>query len=56
MTLVVVYGYEFIFKYTMSNAVSCLLSVILGIIVYMTSIMCMRVFDVEDVKSRFSKK
>ena len=56
MTLVVVYGYEFIFKYTMSNAASCLLSVILGIIVYMTSIMCMRVFDVEDVKSRFSKK
>ncbi len=56
MTLAVLFSYKVILNYTMSNGVSCLLSVFLGIIIYMASIICMRVFDVEEVKSRFSKK
>lgn len=56
MTAAVLFSYKMILNYTMSNGVSCLLSVFLGIIVYMASIICMRVFYVEEVKSRFYKK
>ncbi|WP_024614193.1 polysaccharide biosynthesis protein [Clostridium sp. Ade.TY] len=56
MAIVVLISYKKIIIYTMSNGVSCLISVFLGIIIYMALIVVMKVFDVNEVKSRIYKK
>lgn len=56
MIIIVLFSYRIILNYTMSNGLSCLLSIILGAIIYITSIIYMNVFDIKDVRSRLAKK
>lgn len=56
MVGVVLISYEKLLSYTMSNGLSCLLSVFLGIIIYIASIAVTKVFDINEVKNRFYKK
>jgi stage V sporulation protein B len=39
-----------------NNSISCLLSVFMGIIIYIISILLFKVFDVNDVKNRLVRK
>lgn len=56
MMLFVLTSYNIIYKNTISNGVSCLLSIVLGMIVYITLIAVFKVFNVEDIKSRFKRR
>ncbi|MGL5151979.1 MAG: putative polysaccharide biosynthesis protein [Clostridium sp.] len=56
MTIVVVYGYNFLYGHTNSNGFSCLVSIFCGALVYGIMIMLLRVFKIEDIKQRLIKK
>lgn len=53
MMLFVLISYNIIYKNTISNSISCLSSIFLGIIIYIILIIIFKVFNVEDIKSRF---
>ncbi|WP_315070322.1 polysaccharide biosynthesis protein [uncultured Clostridium sp.] len=53
MMIFVLISYNIIYKKTISNGVSCLLSIFLGMIIYVILIIIFRVFSMEDIKSRF---
>ncbi|MBW6411145.1 putative polysaccharide biosynthesis protein [Clostridium weizhouense] len=55
MMLLVLMSYNYIYKSTTSNGVSCLVSIFLGIIVYIILIMLFKVFKIEEIKSRFRR-
>ena len=50
MSVVVLFVYEFMMKKIANNSISCLLSVFMGIIIYIISILLFKVFDVNDVR------
>ena len=56
MSVVVLFVYEFMMKKIANNSISCLLSVFMGIIIYIISILLFNVFDVNDVKNRLVRK
>ncbi|MGL4572939.1 MAG: putative polysaccharide biosynthesis protein [Clostridium sp.] len=56
MIVVVIFSYVNILRYTASNGIACLVSVFLGIIIYMLAIIFMRVFSAQDVMNRISRK
>jgi len=56
MILFVIISYNIIYKNTTSNGISCLTSIVLGMIVYIILIMVFKVFDVEEIKSRIRKR
>ncbi|MGL5478290.1 MAG: putative polysaccharide biosynthesis protein [Clostridium sp.] len=56
MGVSVIYSYNSIFEKTTSVAISCLISVFLGIIIYIIWILCARVFDMDDLKRRVPKR
>ena len=56
MSVVVLFVYEFMMKKIANNSISCLLSVFMGIIIYIISILLFKVFDVNDVKNRLVRK
>ncbi|WP_297633801.1 polysaccharide biosynthesis protein [uncultured Clostridium sp.] len=52
----VVFGsYKFLFLILGNSSISCLISIFLGIIIYITLIMLMKVFKVEDIMDRIPK-
>lgn len=53
MMLCVLISYNIIYKSTISNGISCLTSIFLGMIVYMILILLFKVFNVDDIKNRF---
>lgn len=53
MMIFVLISYNIIYKRTISNGLSCLMSIFLGIIVYVTLIILFKVFSVKEIKSRF---
>lgn len=55
MGIVVFISYKFLFLAIGSSSISCLISVFLGIIVYITLIMLMKVFKVEEIMDRIPK-
>ncbi|MFW2491194.1 putative polysaccharide biosynthesis protein [Clostridium chromiireducens] len=56
MMLFVLFSYNIIYKNTISNGLSCLTSILLGIIVYITLIIVFKVFDMEEIKSRLKRR
>ena len=56
MILVVILTYNFLYRNTLSNSISCLLSISLGAIIYGIGIFALRVFSVDDVRNRIRKK
>ena len=55
MMIVVVILYGNFYKATDSNAFSCLVSIGVGAIIYLTSIFVLRVFSIDELKNRFRK-
>ena len=56
MMLFVLISYNIIYKNTTSNGISCLISIFLGMIIYMLLIIVFKVFNVEEIKSRIRKR
>ena len=56
MMLFVLISYNIIYKNTTSNGISCLISIFLGMIIYMILIIVFKVFNVEEIKSRIRKR
>ena len=56
MGLVVKFSYEFLMISTNSNSISCLLSIFVGIIIYMMAIIILKVFKIEEIKENLVRK
>lgn len=56
MMLLVLTSYNIVYKNTISNGISCLTSIFLGMIIYIVLIIIFKVFNVEDIKSRFKRR
>ncbi|MEG1256928.1 polysaccharide biosynthesis protein [Clostridium sp.] len=55
MIIAVVFVYNNVYNYTISNGISCLAAIFIGIIVFGILAMIFRVFTFEDVKGKFIK-
>ena len=56
MMLFVLTSYNILYKNTTSNGISCLLSIFLGMIIYMSLIIAFKMFNMEEIKSRIRKR
>ena len=56
MIVVVLFSYNFIMERLDSNSISCLLSIFMGIIIYMIAILIFKVFEVDEIKNRLARK
>ncbi|CUU45189.1 MULTISPECIES: putative polysaccharide biosynthesis protein [Clostridium] len=56
MMLIVLISYNILYKNTISNGISCLTSIFLGMIVYIIMIIVFKVFNVEEIRDRFKRK
>ena len=56
MMLFVLISYNNIYKNTTSNGISCLVSIFLGMIIYIILIIIFRVFNIEEIKNRFKRR
>jgi stage V sporulation protein B len=56
MMLFVLTSYNILYKNTTSNGISCLLSILLGMIIYMSLIIAFKMFNIEEIKSRIRKR
>ena len=50
MIIGVLLSYSYLFKNATSNSLSCLLSILLGVIIYIIGIVVFKVFNIKDVK------
>lgn len=55
MMIGVMYSYYFLLRKTESNGLSCLISIFLGIIIYMILIIILRVFTINEIKNKISR-
>ncbi len=53
MIIAVVFSYANVYNYTMSKGLSCIISIIIGIAVYLIFIFLLRVFEYAEVKKKF---
>ena len=56
MMLFVLTSYNILYKNTTSNGISCLISIFLGMIIYMSLIIAFKMFNMEEIKSRIRKR
>lgn len=56
MMLLVLISYNIIYKNTISNGIACLISIFLGMIIYIILIIVLKVFDVSEIKNRFKRR
>lgn len=56
MIVVALFSYDFIMKKIDSNSISCLLSIFMGIIIYIIAILLFKVFNVDEIKNRLVRK
>ncbi|NSB11885.1 putative polysaccharide biosynthesis protein [Clostridium beijerinckii] len=56
MMLIVLMSYNILYKNTVSNGISCLTSIFLGMIVYIIMIIVFKVFNVEEIRARFKRR
>ena len=55
MSIVVLFSYNLLFIKTGSNTSSCLLSIFLGIIIYVILILILRIFSIDEIKNKIVK-
>ena len=56
MMFPVLLSYNFIYKYIGSNGLSCLISIFLGMIVYIILVIVFKIFEVNEIKKRLNRK
>ncbi len=55
MIIAVVLVYNNVYNYTMSNGISCLSSIFVGVILFSILIIILRIFSIDDIKGKFIK-
>jgi len=55
MIILVVFSYNNVYNYTMSNGISCLVSIIVGVAVFSVLIITLGVFSMEDLRGKFMR-
>ena len=55
MIITVMLSYNIIYKYTVSNGISCLLSIFIGGIIYGILVIVFKVFAIEEIKDRIKR-
>ncbi|MGH4118968.1 putative polysaccharide biosynthesis protein [Clostridium sp.] len=55
MIIAVVFSSASVYNYTMSIGLSCIISIIIGIIVYLLFVFLLGIFEYEEIKKRFCK-
>lgn len=56
MGIMVILTYMFVMERTNNNSISCLLSIFVGIIIYIIAILVLRVFSIREIKNRVVRK
>lgn len=56
MGVIVSLSYSFLLENTNNNSISCLLSIFVGIIIYIIAILILKVFKIEEIKNRLVRK
>lgn len=56
MIIAVVFSNANVYNYTMSRELSCIISILIGVIVYLIFIFLLRVFEYEEIKKKFLKR
>ncbi|MBU3158860.1 polysaccharide biosynthesis protein [Clostridium frigoris] len=56
MIVAVVFSDAIVYNYTMSEGLSCLISILIGVIVYIIFIFLLRVFAYQEIKNKFLSK
>lgn len=56
MIIGVLFSYNFTMERVDSNSISCLLSIFVGIIIYMVAILLFKVFEIDEIKNRLARK
>ena len=55
MIIAVVFSDASVYNYTMSRELSCVISILIGIIVYLLFIFLLRVFEYEEIKNKLRR-
>lgn len=55
MIVAVMFSYNIVYKYTISNSISCLLSIFIGGIIYAILVIVFKVFGIEEIKDRIKR-
>ena len=56
MIIIVLVSYKIFYQNTVSNSLSCLLSISIGVIIYCISILILKVFSVQEVRGKLRRK
>ncbi|MCB2356205.1 polysaccharide biosynthesis protein [Clostridium estertheticum] len=56
MIVAVVFSDVIVYNYTMSGGLSCIISILIGVIVYLIFIFLLRVFEYQEIKNKFLNK
>ena len=55
MIIAVVFSNETVYNYTMSRGLSCVISILLGVIVYIILIILLRIFEYQEIRNKFRR-
>lgn len=55
MVIAVVFTYNNVYNYTISNGISCLTAIFIGVVVYCIFALALRVITIEEIRGRFTK-
>ena len=53
MIVAVVFSNAIVYNYTMSSGLACVISILIGIVVYLIFVFFLRIFEYEDIKKKF---
>ncbi|MGV8983878.1 putative polysaccharide biosynthesis protein [Clostridium sp.] len=56
MIIAVVFSNANVYNYTMSSGIACVVSILIGIIVYVILIFLLRIFEYQEIKNKLSKQ
>ena len=56
MMIIVLFAYNIIYRNTLSNGISCLLSISIGVIIYFMAILILKVFSIDELKDRMKRR
>ena len=55
MIITVVFSYASVYNYTMSKNLSCVISILIGIIVYLLFVFILRIFEYQEIKNKLRR-
>lgn len=55
MIIAVVFSYANVYNYTMSKGLSCIISILIGVVVYLIFIFLLKIFEYEEIKKKIKR-